>query len=628
MEIPATGDKLLNLTLQNVQKLQQDQLQLIARLAGLKTDNLVQAMISEVSELSADDRKLISEQLDKILTQLKTLQLTPAIQQQINALEKQKSLLQLDNTKLMQLTVNNKSFLAYSDQALQVGQSILVRLIPNQGLELVNPAPAASTDEQIDAIITQNLRQLLPLQKPDNFFTSLAKAQQLMELIPNEQKQQLIDKPLQSSLDKLNQIIPSLAKAIDPASLKIIFEQSGIQFERKLMELLTQTKPASPAGSLNTSANSPQSPADNSVQRLIPNASQQVEAGQKLSPKDLSPLLSATKIFPSETSQQLLKTIENKVIGNTPINQNTVSSSLSKLDNLINNQSINQKNNQPNNQTINQINNPIANASNLVTGKISAANLQNLSLDGKTNPSNQQHNTAAHTRSDLKGALVELVAETQRSLQQQGADAPSLLKPLQHAHLQDFIAQLLPLLMGSKLAKDLPIKTLRAQLTALLQQNAYQAIAKIQIQQLQTLQPSSNPATQDANPQSWQMEIPIRYQQDIMPLHVQIEKRLVQDKESNENKNRQQVKQWRVMLNFDLPIVGQFYAQLILLEQQLSATLWAEKTETLQTAKEKMENLRTKLQQEGIIVTQLECLPGSPNKPQNQVNYSLIDITT
>ena len=619
MEIPATGDKLLNLTLQNVQKLQQDQLQLIARLAGLKTDNLVQAMISEVSELSADDRKLITEQLDKTLAQLKSLQLTPAIQQQIDALEKQKSLLQLDTTKLLQLTVNNKSFLVYSNQPLQVGQSILVRLIPNQGLELVNPAPAASTDEQIDVIITQNLRQLLPLQKADNFFTSLAKAQQLMELIPNEQKQQLIDKPLQSSLDKLNQIIPSLAKAIDPASLKIIFEQSGIQFERKLIELLTKANVVSPAGSPNTSVNSQQTPVENNPQKTVAAATgnTNTEPGQKLSPKDLSPLLTVAKIQPSETSRQLIQTIENRLQGNLT----TSSATQNQAANAATIQSA---------QTANQITNPIAAATNILTSKTNAANLQSLSPDGKAIQTDNKNNAGINTniKRDIKGALVELVAETQRSLQQQGADAANLLKPLQHTHLQDFIAQLLPLLLGGKGGKDLPIKTLRAQLTALLQQHAYQAVAKIQIQQLQTIQPASSQTAQDANLQSWQMEIPIRYQQDIMPLHLHIEKRLLQDQESNDKKDRQKIKQWRVMLNFDLPIVGQFYAQLILLEQQLSATLWAEKMETLQTAKEKMENLRTKLQQEGIIVTQLECLPGSPNKPQNQVNYSLIDITT
>lgn len=622
MEIPATGDKLLNLTLQNVQKLQQDQLQLIARLAGLKTDNLVQAMISDISDLSSDDRKLLTEQLDKTLAQLKSLQLTPAIQQQIDALEKQKTMLQLDATKLLQLTVNNKSFLVYSNQPLQVGQNILVKLIPNQGLELVNPAPTASADEQIDAIITQNLRQLLPLQKPDNFFTSLATAQQLMELIPNEQKQQLIDKPLQSSLDKLNQIIPTLAKVIDPASLKLILEQSGIQFERKLIESLTRTLPATPASLPNNSTN-PQQPADNSAQKpaAVSVNAETLESGQKLSPKDLSPLLTAAKIQPAElAARQLIQAVENKLQGSLPVNPTR--------DNA--NTAINSTANSPTNAATAHITNPVTAATNILTSKTNAANLQSLSADGKTISPDNKNNSVDNSNSkrDIKGALVELVAETQRSLQQQGADAENLLKPLQHTHLQDFIAQLLPLLLGGKAAKDLPLKTLRAQLTALLQQHAYQAVAKIQIQQLQTIQPASTQTTQDANPQSWQMEIPIRYQQDIMPLQLHIEKRLVQDQESGEKKNRQKIKQWRVMLNFDLPIVGQFYAQLILLEQTLSATLWAEKMETLQTAKEKMENLRTKLQQEGIIVTQLECLPGSPNKPQNQVNYSLIDITT
>ncbi len=176
--------------------------------------------------------------------------------------------------------------------------------------------------------------------------------------------------------------------------------------------------------------------------------------------------------------------------------------------------------------------------------------------------------------------------------------------------------------------KDLSIKVLRTQLIALLQQHAYQAVSKIQIQQLQSLQPQTTASSSDSSQQVWQMEIPIRYQQDIHPMQIHIERRSLEDKESSGDKKRDQIKQWKIMMNFDLPVIGHFYAQLIWLNQQLSATLWAEKADTLQIAKEKMENLRTKLQQAGIIVTQLECLPGAPNRPQNQVNYSLIDIKT
>ncbi len=180
--------------------------------------------------------------------------------------------------------------------------------------------------------------------------------------------------------------------------------------------------------------------------------------------------------------------------------------------------------------------------------------------------------------------------------------------------------------MGKTSHKDLSIKTLRTQLIALLQQHAYQAVAKIQIQQLQSVQPQNTQT--DYPQQSWQIDIPIRYQQDIHPLHMQIERYWIDDKEKSTEHKREKVKQWRIMLNFDLPLIGHFYAQLIWFNQQLSATLWAEKADTLKIAKEKMENLRTKLQEEGIIVTQLDCLVGAPNKPQNEIHYSLIDIKT
>lgn len=614
MDIQPPGDKLLNITIQQLQKVQNDQLQLIARLAGLKTDHLAQAIISDVSELSVDDRKILIEQVDKALTQIKSLIMSPAIQQQLQALEQQKTLLQSDLTKLFQLTVNNKDFLVYSNQSLQTGQNILIRLLPNQGLELILPAvPTTNPDEQIDTLITQNLRQLLPLQKPDNFFTALAKMQQLIELLPPDPKKQLIDKPLQTSLDKLNQVIPTLTKLIDPASLKAIIENSGIQFERKLVELLTSNKqatiPTSTVSATTVTANNTVTPSLTTLNEKLSTAlsqhlnseqaginstkSNSLEPGQKLSTQDLSPLLTQMK---SGTNNQIptqsSALANDKILINNPVSTNNLA-----------------------------VNNLSANPASKIIANPDAQNLQ--SLQSSTNT-----NKPSAANRDLKGALVELVADTQRSLQQQAVDGAEIVKSIHQPHLQDFIAQIIPLLMGKTSQKDLPLKTLRAQLTALLQQHAYQAVAKIQIQQLQSILPSSTQNSQDSNPQSWQMEIPIRYQQDILPMHLQIEKRWVQQQENPDKKDRQKIKQWRVMLNFDLPVIGQFYAQLILLEQQLSATLWAEKTETLQTAKEKMENLRTKLQREGIIVTQLECLPGSPNKPQNHLNYSLIDIKT
>jgi hypothetical protein len=606
MDIQSTGDNLLIATLQNIQKSQNEQLIQIARLVGLTTNSTGKAQVMQLMDLSPEDREQLLTQIDKTLAQIKSSANLPAVQQQLEALEQQKNLLQLNLVKLALLQINNKSFLVYSTHDLQKGQEISLKFVPNIGLQLLGITESKDTiaiQAKIEQIISQNLRQLLPLQKSDNFFTTLNSVNQLVKQIPHAQLNQLLDKPVQLVLEKINQLIPDLGKIIDPHVLKVMIEKSGIQFERQLIESIAKEKAiASPAINTNTPVK-----AETSV---IKQETAFIQ-GQGLSPKNLAPLLANIHSVNNIAADKPLISQHIPAIKQTSSNEMSLNET-----SLIDRKLLNTLSNK---FTATETHNssPINPAK-----ALNAANLQSLN---QANPSSQA--ISPQKQQDLKGALVELVSKTQERMANEKPET-SGYSNLHTTHLKDFIAQLLPMFSSKIPPKDLSIKVLRTQLIALLQQHAYQAVSKIQIQQLQSLQPQTATQSSDNLQQSWQMEIPIRYQQDIHPLQIHIERRSLEDKESAGDKKRDQIKQWKIMLNFDLPVIGHFYAQLIWLNQQLSATLWAEKADTLQIAKEKMENLRTKLQQEGIIVTQLECLPGAPNRPQNQVNYSLIDITT
>ncbi len=618
MDIQSTGDNLLIATLQNMQKSQNEQLIQIARMVGLTTNSSSKAQVVELMDLSPEDREQLLTQIDKTLAQIKSSANMPAAQQQLEALEQQKNLLQLNLVKLALLQINNKTFPVYSTFELQKGQEISLKFVPNIGLQLLAITEAESniaTQAKIEQIISQNLRQLLPLQKSDNFFTALSSINQLVKQIPAAQLNQLLDKPVQAVLEKINQLIPNLDKIIDPQMLKAIIEKSGIQFERQLIESITREKSVVPAGSSNVPTKSEVSiKIADPTKPEAPIIKQELSfQGQRLSPQNLAPLLS--------NINQVKNTDAAKPLINqpTPLQASLDDASLidRKLFNSLSSNLI------PGAQTYSSpVNNSsITNAVINPAKPINANNLQSLSQSNSATQSSPQK------QQDLKGTLIELVSKTQEKLANEKLEATHY-SSLQNTHLKDFIAQILPMFANKLPPKDLSVKVLRTQLIALLQQHAYQAVSKIQIQQLQSLQPQTITQSSDSQPQTWQMEIPIRYQQDIHPMQIHIEKRSIEDQESSPDKQREKIKQWKILMNFDLPIIGHFHAQLIWLNQQLSATLWAEKADTLQIAKEKMENLRTKLQQEGIIVTRLECLPGTPNRPQNQVNYSLIDITT
>jgi hypothetical protein len=162
----------------------------------------------------------------------------------------------------------------------------------------------------------------------------------------------------------------------------------------------------------------------------------------------------------------------------------------------------------------------------------------------------------------------------------------------------------------------------------LMHQYTLGSIAKIQLQQVHTLNHQLGQADQTQPTQSWQFEIPVRQGQDVHPLHIHMEQQWVEEQNENAGQNSTRVRQWNVMLRFDLPLIGQFYAQLTLLGDNLSAKFWAENENTLLETKDRIDGLKAQLEQEGIQVTQMQCVPGLPPKPKMSLSYSLVDIKT
>ena len=183
-------------------------------------------------------------------------------------------------------------------------------------------------------------------------------------------------------------------------------------------------------------------------------------------------------------------------------------------------------------------------------------------------------------------------------------------------------------LLFNKQHSDLSQKQLRAQLVMLLHQHTLGSIAKIQLQQVHSLNHQLGQADQSQPTQSWQFEIPVRQGQDVHSLHIQMEQQWVEEEQDKAERNSTRVRQWNVMLRFDLPLVGQFYAQLTLLGEKLSAKFWAENESTLEEAKNRIDELKMQLEREGIQITQMHCVPGLPPKPKMSLSYSLIDLKT
>ena len=241
-------------------------------------------------------------------------------------------------------------------------------------------------------------------------------------------------------------------------------------------------------------------------------------------------------------------------------------------------------------------------------------------------PTNSVDKIAAQ---DLKGALLGLAHQLDTELETLNPLLSST--PITTEANKNLLAISLPQLLSllaNKQQGELSQKQLRIQLVMLLHQYTLGSIAKIQLQQAHALNHQLTQADQTQPTQSWQFEIPIRQGHDIHPLHIQLEQTWIEEENEKTEKATTRMRQWNVMFEFDLKIVGKFYAQLTLIGETLSTKFWAEHENTLLEAKSQMEKLKAQLEKEGIKVSQMQCVPGLPPKPKMSFSYSLVDIKT
>lgn len=144
------------------------------------------------------------------------------------------------------------------------------------------------------------------------------------------------------------------------------------------------------------------------------------------------------------------------------------------------------------------------------------------------------------------------------------------------------------------------------------------SLAKTQLNQLETLSPKLQ-ASAEPSGANWTIDIPIFHRDRYDNLNISIS-------EQNSDKKDLQKKTWRVMLHFDLHDKGKFSAELAINDQLLAATLWAEKTETLNSVKEEVSALKKQLENIGVNVSEIQCLQGKPRTIKQQ--HTFIDLRT
>lgn len=237
---------------------------------------------------------------------------------------------------------------------------------------------------------------------------------------------------------------------------------------------------------------------------------------------------------------------------------------------------------------------------------------------------------------DLKANLLRLVAQ----LLQNQPTSPTLPSSLGAASTATALAQALPALVRSALGGlgqanlrqqglsfPLPARLLQsmegeADLEALLKLAAA-AVSRLQTHQLSSLAQSQ--VTAEGNLlTTWQLELPMRNQQDIVPLQIKLQR----EEQSNASKKEQKEVLWRVELAFDLAPLGPLQVQAQLIRGSLSSQLWAERSNTAALIDHELGHLRERLLAAGLEVGELACRQGMPPQgPKTHVEQRWVDET-
>lgn len=146
------------------------------------------------------------------------------------------------------------------------------------------------------------------------------------------------------------------------------------------------------------------------------------------------------------------------------------------------------------------------------------------------------------------------------------------------------------------------------------------AVSRLQSHQLASL--AQNQTLPDGTQlTTWQMELPVRQQQDIVPVQVRI-----QHEEPDQASERESL--WRLDLAFDLPPLGALQVQAQLLRGTLSSQLWAEQASTAALIDQELEHLRQRLKAAGLQVGELACRHGMPAQgASTQLSHRWVDET-
>lgn len=240
---------------------------------------------------------------------------------------------------------------------------------------------------------------------------------------------------------------------------------------------------------------------------------------------------------------------------------------------------------------------------------------------------------------DMKGDLLKLVAQLSQGLPANTSLGAIIAANTLAQAMPNFVRNALGML-GQVSAKPsptgfpLPERLLKGadgenDLEHLLRLAAA-AVSRLQSHQLSSLEQTG--VTADGRLMStWQLEIPMRNMQDIVPLQLKFQREDAPEKQQpKERREEHEPKQqlWRVELAFSMEPLGPLQIQAQLVKGSLCGQLWAERPYTASLIESNLAGLRDRLLSAGLNVGDLDCHLGTPPQgPQTRLEQRWVDET-
>lgn len=190
----------------------------------------------------------------------------------------------------------------------------------------------------------------------------------------------------------------------------------------------------------------------------------------------------------------------------------------------------------------------------------------------------------------------------------------------------------------SKLNTGLPVQTpytsalnrsagkerLEKVIETLMQQTAG-VLAKIQLNQLASIDHSRQGVTEPNTTQQWLFELPLNTgtHMEVVTIHIK------EKEQKSRDKDQRQEKSWQVDLGFDLGELGKVHIEFRLINQSAHSIIWADNAQTYSRINDQLNTLQQTLENIGMHVERIDCRQGKvPERTPLRITSRLIDITT